>query len=269
LDSYLVNYHKEQCVTHRVLLINNRLDWKWDGVVHEAIESPQAKTTALFPEAYIESSKDGFRSQDPDKFKKDIRLLEESLKKDPENSRTVFHLGVFAEEALDYPLALKYFQIRTTMGGWDQEVFYALFRVAGLQELLEMDPEVFLPNYQRAYEYRPSRAEPLFWCALYYLKKNEFSKAYDLLKRCSGIPLPQDSIYVVNGVYDYGILLCLCDCALNLGKYTETLDGYRRLLANRKLPQESRVLIEKNMPLVRLRAQESRKDPAPLKRFML
>lgn len=267
--SYLVDYYRKECITHRVLLIDNRLRWKWDGVVHEAIEGLESKTCEVIQGAYIQSSTEGFRSQDPNKFQKDIGLLKEVLEKDPSNSRMMFHLAVFSEDAVDYPNALKYFEKRATMGGWDQEVFYAMFRVAGIQEILGMDPAIFLENYRRAYQFRPSRAEPLFWMAMYYLKENDPVSAYNFASQAAKIPLPADSIYVVTKVYEYGALMLYSDSAFAIGKTKEALEASRKLLQNPKLPKELRENIERNLPFIRAKvSSESGKGSAPEKKFM-
>ncbi|MBS0625740.1 MAG: glycosyltransferase [Verrucomicrobia bacterium] len=265
-DCYLVSYHKKTCNTHRILLINTKLSWNWSGVVHEALETLDDKKVAIFPDAYQEAGDDGFRSQDPEKHEKDVRMLEEVVEKNPNDSRAFFHLGVFCEEAFNYTLALKYYTKRAAMGGWDQEVYYSLFRIGGLQEKLEMNPELFLESYQKAYDYRPSRAEPLFYMARYYLKMGDYNKAYELTRKCLDIPLSQDSIYVIRAVYDYWALCLYADCAFYLGKHSEALEAYRILLKNPDLPPETRILVEKNRANL-LSRRESGKSPTLFPKF--
>ena len=255
-DSYLVNYYRNSCITHRIFLVNSKLHWRWEGVVHESIECPEKKEIELYIGAYIESSTEGARSQDPDKYIKDIQLLEEVLKTDPDNARVVFHIAVFSEDLKDYPKALKYFEMRAAMGGWDQEVFYSLFRAAAMKEALNYDPQIFLSDYQAAYDFRPSRVEPLFSLALYYMNLQDYKKAYSILKRAVLIPCSLDSIYVITKIYDFGILVSLADCAYHLGKFHETLSLYNKLLQNPRIPKELRDAIEKYLPRVKLNASK-------------
>ncbi len=209
-------------------------------------------------EDYIEASSEGFRSQCPDKGKRDVELLKKSLQKDPENSRTVFHLGVFCEEAQDFSAALMYFEKRILMEGWDQEIFYALFRIAAIQEMLKCSPDLFISSYLQAHRYRPSRAEPLFCLAQYYRSSLQNEAAYSLLKAAISLPAPTDSIYVAHSIYEYEALFYFADTAYHLGKYEETLESYNQLLNQPKLPSCKKLLIQKNRPHVILKVSQMR-----------
>ena len=46
---------------------------------------------------------------------------------------------------------------RATMGGWEEEVWYAKFRVARISERLGHDFDLVQRRYLEAYEFRPSR----------------------------------------------------------------------------------------------------------------
>jgi glycosyltransferase involved in cell wall biosynthesis len=257
-QNYWIAYHRNRCTTHRIFLIDQTFFWKWEGIIHEFLDSPETKTTGVFPQAYIEAGLDGFRSQMPDKAKRDVQLLKKSLQKDPENSRTVFHLGVFCEEAQDFLSALSYFEKRSLLGGWEQEIFYALFRIAAIQELLKRSPDLFISGYLSAYLYRPSRAEPLFYLAQYYRSVQKQQEAYLLLKTAMAIPLSKDSIYVASNIYEFDALFYFADVAYQLGKYDDTFEAYNQLLSKEKLPSCKKLLIQKNRPHVILKVSQMR-----------
>ncbi|HAB98295.1 MAG TPA: hypothetical protein DCE71_00540, partial [Parachlamydiales bacterium] len=245
---YMLDYHKGFCKTKRTFLIDGRLNWFWKGEIHEVLTCAEAEKGAFLPGAILQAGKEGFRSRNPNTLKEDLSLLKCTLANGNGDERTVFHLAVFSEEAQDLASALRYFEQRASMGGWDQEVFYSLFRIAALQEALHFDPRIFLAGYASAYAYRPSRIEPLAALAFYYIKKKEDSKAYPLLKQAIHIPLSQDAIYVIVPLYEYEALFAFADVAYRLGKYEETWDAYVKLLRLSSLPPEYKEIIEKNRP---------------------
>ncbi len=243
---YMLDYHKGFCKTKRTFLIDGRLNWFWKGEIHEVLTCIEAKNGSFLSGAILQAGKEGFRSRNPNTLKEDLDLLKRSLSNGDGDERTVFHLAVFSEEAQDLASALCYFEQRVSMGGWDQEVFYSLFRIAALQEALHFDSQIFLASYARAYAYRPSRIEPLAALAFYYIKKKEDSKAYPLLKQAINIPLSQDAIYVISPLYEYEALFAFADVAHRLGKYEETWDAYVQLLRLPSLPSDYKEIIEKN-----------------------
>jgi len=246
-DYYAVEYRKASCVTKRILLASQRLDWKWEGVIHEALFCQEAKELGTFSDVWIEALPGGCRQRDPETLKKDIELLKACLDSGKgEVSRTLFHLAVFSEEAEDFSLALECFEKRAAMGGWDQEVFYALYRKAALEERLGAPFEIVKNSYEKAFLYRPSRSEPLLALAFLFMRRKEYNLAYPLLKQASSIPKPRDTIYVMQCVYEYEALFSLADAALHLKKYREAFEVYGKLLKIPKLPSQYREYLEKN-----------------------
>ena len=77
----------------RVQLVNNKLNWKWVGVVHEALDTPEAKTAGKLEGVRNIVHTDGARSKDPLKYHKDALMIQEALDKDPTNTRYMFYLA--------------------------------------------------------------------------------------------------------------------------------------------------------------------------------
>jgi tetratricopeptide (TPR) repeat protein len=125
-----------------VQLINNHLDWKWTGVLHEAVDSPQAITSGVLPNVYNLVSSDGSRSQDPQKYQKDAQILEKALQQEPNNRRYQFYLAQSYRDAGEHGLAMQNYLKKIAMGGWDQEIFCSILQVALMQEQLQMPPEI-------------------------------------------------------------------------------------------------------------------------------
>ncbi|MCC6127819.1 MAG: glycosyltransferase family 2 protein [Chlamydiae bacterium] len=246
-DYYAVEYRKGSCTTKRILLASQQVCWRWEGAIHEAIYSLEAFDLGTFSDVWIEAGLGGYRQRNPETLKRDIELLKRCLAASKKGmSRILFHLAVFSEEAGDFSFALECFEKRATLGGWDQEVFYALYRKAALEERLGASLDVVQSSYEKAFAYRPSRSEPLVALALLFIQKKHYELAYPLLKKARSIPKPQDTIYVMQSVYEYEALFALAGAALHLGKYREAFDAYGKLLNTPQLPSNHRQYLEKN-----------------------
>ena len=138
------------------------------------------------------------------------------------------------------------------MGGSDEEIFYSILRMAHLQRLLKKDPEVFIATYEGAYAKRPTRAEPLYWLADYYITMQEFEKAYALAKKAEKIPPPyKDIVYLEYSIYDHEILLQIVRCAYQTKRYKECHAALLTLQKNPKLPANIRAQVEDILPHVK------------------
>jgi len=250
-DYYFVNVFDndpDALIFQRGILINNHLEWAWKGILHEELVKPaNAKNHALLDQFTIKNLGDGARAQSPDKYLKDAALLESALQKDPTNARYVFYLAQSYANAQEYLLALKQYERRTTMGGWDQEVFWSLYAVAKLQEHLQMAPEKVIQSYCKTYQYAKTRAEPLFRLADYLYKNQNYVLGYALAKFALTIPLPNEIVYIERWVYDYGLLFAFANCAYGMGQYKEALTAFEQILGKENIPQDVQQRVKTNI----------------------
>lgn len=246
-DFYIATVRQPNGVDYRrTLLINNHLDWKWQGILHETLVSPQARSSEVLQGVInFSNTEDGFRSSDPKKYHKDAEVLEEALRRDPTNSRYVFYLAQSYANGHEFELALKNYEKRAMMGGWDQEVFWSLYCIAKLQVIMGMPHETVIKSCCRAYEFRPIRAEPLYQLAHQYDLMGECSLGYTIAKLALSIPIPDDLMYVEKWIYEYGFLSQMADCAYHLGKYEEAYFLLQKVLSCNVTPDD-RERIEKN-----------------------
>jgi glycosyltransferase involved in cell wall biosynthesis len=231
---------------HRELLIKNSLDWKWVGVLHEGLTSAQAKSYEILKGVVNFATQDGCRSNDPQKFLKDAAILEQALQDDPDNGRNRFYLAFSYDVGGNYASALKNYRKRANMNGGEEEKFYCLYRIAWLQEQLGMNPDAIIDNYWKAFCFRPSRAEPLFCLANFYLKLQHPRLGYIICRLAQSIPLSQDTVLVDRPVYTYRLLEQLADLSYLTGCYDDTYSIYNQLLKKKELPEDDRKKIEEN-----------------------
>ena len=206
-------------IFHRAGLINSRLNWQWKGVLHEElVRPPEAKTFEETEELMIfANTEDGNRCKDPQKHLKDAAVLEKGVEAEPNNSRYVFYLALSYENAKEYALALKNYEKRALMGGWNQEVYQALYCCGKMKELLGESSESIIEAYSKAYRYRPCRAEPLYQLTCHYMKQQNYLLAYIISKFALQIPPPNDLMPVERWIYDDGLLNVNTLCSEKLG----------------------------------------------------
>lgn len=246
-DSYYVTISHSGSLYQRLLLINMKYDWKWIGVLHEYIGSTQAKTVGTLENVKDIYTTEGARSKDPEKYLKDAAILEKGLIDEPHNERYVFYLAQSYGDAGQYEKSLEWYEKRIAIGGWDQEVYWSMFKSAQMKENLQRPYEEVIEAYNRAFQFRKSRFEPLYHIA--YLareKKKDFYAGYMAAKVACSLPKTEDLLFVQQWMKDYGIELELSICAYWLGKYEECKEVSENLL-KRDLPQSVKECVTRNL----------------------
>lgn len=187
-----------------------RMDYEWvcRGVTHEYWDG----TTKGLSKAvcHIDDRNDGGCKSD--KFERDARLLEDGLAKEPENARYMFYLAQTYHSLGRWEDSKAMYKKRFKAGGWFEEQWYSLYMMAQCYLSLK-DPIKFEAYMQRAYEFRPQRAEALYKLAKYFREKGENYKAYHYIQKGKSIPFPTDSLFiekdVYDGLFDYESTICM------------------------------------------------------------
>jgi|SRR5579862_9444907 len=257
-DCYFFNCLYGGTTYHRLLMANNHLDWKWIGVLHEYLDCPQAKDNAVFDGVNNRINTDGARSKDPKKYYKDVEVLTEALKKDPSNARYMFYLAQSYRDAGEMALALEHYKKRVEMKGFDQEVFISLYMVALLQESLEMDHGIVTKGYYKAFEYRPTRAEPLFRLANYYRRKADYVSAHIVSTLGMSLPLSYDSLFVERWIYEWGMQLEVSISAYWIDKFYECKKISEGMLEKKDLPDNVKETVQSNLWWASTKLEEQR-----------
>ncbi len=115
-----------QVDTQCMLFAATRLPWRWEGLAHEALICPEVKSAELLQGITNIYGQDGCRSQDPEKYLQTVALLLEEKKLHPNDTKPIFYLAEAYRGAKDYPNAIAMYQQRANMGGFAEEVFWAL-----------------------------------------------------------------------------------------------------------------------------------------------
>jgi len=119
-------------VTYRQLrLFRLACRWRYVGVLHEYPTAERWETEGDLA-LTIRSSRDGARSADPEKYRRDAETLQRALIDDPANARYVFYLAQSWRDAGEHARAASCYQLRAAMGaGTNAEEVYIAHLEAG------------------------------------------------------------------------------------------------------------------------------------------
>jgi glycosyltransferase involved in cell wall biosynthesis len=244
-DYYVVEYRHGSCQSERTLLVKAKLNWEWEGVVHEVIDCPDA-TGAPLRNVILQASSGGHRSQNlQEKNLRDAQILEKAIQFDPNNTRYMFHLAGSYEAAQQPSLALQYFEKRAAMGGDEREIYFSLYRIAAIEQQLGMPPDLIINSYIKAFAVRPFRVEPLYCLADFLLSREWVVLAYLVSKFSLTVDRHIEFYLTQTGIYDYGLLMQFADCAYRMGQIDEAKEAILRLLSQSNLPANIRQILEK------------------------
>lgn len=181
-------------------LVSDRHTWEYRGVTHEHIWSNTAASRSKLRALSVPHHEDG--SCRADKYQRDIALLRQSLEAEPDNCRNAFYLAQSYRDIGNLPQAIEWYEKRVTMGGWDEEVWCSLYQLARLQHRLGYAWPIVLDSYLTAYQFRPTRAEPLYYIARFYRERGQHDLAALFSRRAGNIRYPQDILFVERWIYD-------------------------------------------------------------------
>lgn len=252
--SYYVGEYQESLNACDELLKIKELPeaWRAQVAVNRTFPAERLAEIKKNPQIYIQSTiaKLRARSTDPLNDQKDVELLLQGLKEEPNNDRYLFCLAKSYHSAGDLPNALKRYQERIGRGGWDQEVYHSMVMVGAIQEELKMDPKLVMKSYYDAYHFRPSRAEALYRLANYYRTElGDFAAGYLLATTGLKVALPQDTLFVDDWIYEWGMVMEFSMNAYSMGRYEESKRACEMVLAKEALPDPIRECAKRSLVL--------------------
>jgi glycosyltransferase involved in cell wall biosynthesis len=235
----------------RTHFFRSDLDFRYTGVLHEVLVSPEKRSTARLNGIVYQRTSGGARSADPNKFRKDAAVLEAALAAEPENARYAFYLAQSWRDAGELEKAIQVYERRAAMGGWEEEVYFSLHEIGKLSGRLGRDDALIIDAYVRAYERRPTRAEPLCNLAALLREHGRRVAAYPFARTAMEIPRPDDILFVDDSVYAWRALDEHAIAAYWAGHYKEGVASNQKLLSGRALPEKERARVQKNMAFCR------------------
>lgn len=235
-DSYLLRH--EGATEYRIKrLVRGDIAWRYEGVTHEYLTSDQRHSQETLDALVIEDFADGGSRHD--KFERDARLLGAELERDPSNTRTVFYLAQTMRDMGKNDEAITLYERRAEMGGWAEEVYYALLQVGILRAKSDDWPGA-MDAFSRAWESRPQRLEACYELGARLRRLGRYRLAHSIVRAGLGHKQPEDLLFVQPWVYRWGLLFEFSITAYWVGDFTGSLQACDRLLAMHDVPDAHR-----------------------------
>ncbi len=170
----------------RLLLVNNRLHWKFMGVLHEYIICTNENYNCILDNIggnyHIVSGKSGARSNNPNKYRDDALILEKAYKdavemKDDIMVRYSFYCAQSYKDAGIAAKAIEWYKKRISHGGWNQEVFYSYITIGQLYAEMNNIESAFY-YWTLSFDADPERCEGIYYIIKHCREKGNFNVAF-------------------------------------------------------------------------------------------
>ncbi|MGQ0846299.1 MAG: glycosyltransferase [Sporichthyaceae bacterium] len=226
-------------------LLHRNVPARYVGVTHEFLDIGPEQAQSLDGAWFWDHAEGSSRAV---KFERDIALLTAALREDPSNARYVFYLAQSYRDCGRHREAQETYRRRVALGGWEEEVWYSLLQIAWLAELLEQDEPAVADAYLTAYQFRPTRAEPLVALARWYRENGRrFALAHLVADRARHLPRPSDLLFLDESTYAWRARDEYAIAAYWIGEYAASAEVSSALLADPALPQEQRERVQGNL----------------------
>ncbi len=217
-----------------VRLVRGDRRWWYEGSTHEHLATGGPFGQQQLDELMIVHHADG--SARWHKLIRDVGLLKRDIVCDQGNPRPVFYLAQTYRDLGKPEQAIDYYRQRVEMGGWDEEVFYANLQEGILRA--EQDLNGALPVLLEAWQRRPTRAEPLYQLARAHRRRGDLDIAHMFATRGLEVTYPNDVLFILRWVYDWGLHLERALAAADLGRLSQARADLRRVSKCGELPPD-------------------------------
>jgi tetratricopeptide (TPR) repeat protein len=234
----------------KVRVVRLGLPWKYNGDVHELLDTSAASVGSLAKQAAIRNLRDGAASKEPptERYAREAKQLVARLEKDPTDARAWHYLAQSLELAGLTRDAVTAYERRAALpGGFDEEAWLALLRIARIYERSGVADDRVPAAFLRAWQARPQRAEPLVALARWHRFRGDYALAYLYAQHAACIPRPPDRLCVEASVYEWQAADELAIAAYWVGNYELCAAECFRLLD--VAPPDQRARIRENQRL--------------------
>lgn len=249
-DLYTMSIRLGPVSYYRPQLCNNRLPFRYRGVLHEFLDCPCEYTRAEALGLSITCDRDGARSQDPQKYGRDAATLQQALATETDPllvSRYTFYLAQSLRDQGDLAGALPVYLKRAEQEFWAEERFVSLYEAARIKARLSHPAPEVLGLFLAAYELCPARAESLHGAMRFCREQNLFHQGYLLGKHAVALAKPAEGLFLEDWIYQYGLFDEFAVLAYWSGHFFESSTYAERLLQEPYLPETERARVVANL----------------------
>lgn len=253
-DAYVIRMGRPEFSWWRTQIFKVDSKWEYRGVLHEypaCTSNDKPILMKIEGDYFLNARTLGARNVGitaVEKYTRDAEMLEAALVDEPTNTRYMFYLGQSYFDSQQWEKAEKAYLQRAHAGGWAEEVYYSLYRVAICRAMMDKPWPEIQASFLDAFNARPTRAEPLYHIAqVLRTKFNQPAAAFVFARTAAEIPFPKDDIlFVANAIYDYAILDELGATAFYAGKPEIGYLASKKLLEEGKIPKSEIPRVQEN-----------------------
>jgi len=174
-NGYKICIKQNSLKYNRTQLFSNKHHWTYKGVLHEYPEliGEEEKTCYLPESTYVISRREGARSEDPAKYFKDALILEEELKKNPDDARSAYYYAQSLKDSGQVEQAKEAFKKRIGLNsqgkGWKEEAYVSYINLIKLSSDINEKIEYAF----KSIDINPLRLEAIYH-TLFYGRSNQY-----------------------------------------------------------------------------------------------
>lgn len=252
-DCNEVAYEGGPLYYRQILLVNARKTCSYIGVTHEYISCSDVNSDGELDItrgksddiAFIHHRDGGNRAE---KFERDEQMLKDHLQTNPSDTRSIFYLAQTLENLEKYDEAIVYYSLRAKAGGFYEEVWYSLYKI-GLCKMKRGDSsESYVNDLLGAYDYVPSRSEPLFYLVQSYRNEKKYGLCIMLGLFGNTLPMPtEQQLFVETSIYQWQFKDELSQCLYWKGSFEDSKLLIEDLLKDPNVPPGQKDRISGNL----------------------
>jgi len=235
--------------------------WSYEGVLHEyaQIKSIQAEEMRIIKwegDYFVEARTLGKRNVgiDPvEKYSRDAEVLlsaltnEEDPYYEPTNVRYQFYLAQSYFDSQQWDKAGEAYAKRIEMGGWEEEIWFAYFRIGIIHAILGHPWPEIKEAYLEAFNFRPTRVEPLFEISRAYRSMDKPRLAWMYARLGVEIPYPSmDILFIAQDVYEWRMMDEFGSTAFYANDFVNGYNACQHLLSTNRFPESEKERIVNN-----------------------
>ena len=216
-DSFTLLQGNDSFFYYNLRIVKNNGLYSYIGVTHEYINTPSNNISSELTKNQLFIRDHGDGGSKHDKFERDIKLLIDGIKEEPNNDRYHFYLANSYHDTGKYEEAIKMYQKRIELNGWDQEIWYSYYRIGNCYKNMGKISEAICA-WMNAYNYLPERLEGLYEIIKHYriISKHKLAELfYEIAKKILNKNLKREKylflhndVYTSKLYYEYTIIAC-------------------------------------------------------------
>ncbi|MGH8498132.1 MAG: glycosyltransferase, partial [Methylococcales bacterium] len=177
----------------------------------------------------IHHHEDGVRWRDPVRNKRDILRIETALLDDPTDPELTLALAERHAAHGELTTALHYYRKRAELGGNEAQTWYALYQAARMLDDCGFATPLVNETYLAAYDFRPTKAEPLVRIARRCLQEGRYDTASDIALAAVSTPFEDRAYFFEPDIYRGQRDLLYLRATLELGRYADVVECAEQL----------------------------------------